>query len=340
MKPPDIKELTIQIERAEGLIGIGEWSNALTILDDLINRSKDNPKCAPTCIRALLLHGFCNSELSELGLAEDDFRTAIKLADETIDPKLQGEARVRLANILWKVGKKEEALKNLDGATVYIDRTKDARLDGLMHLEKGTILMLTEDPKVIDKEYREAILALERAGDLRELARAYNNFATNYLYKEDWKKAAELFGRCKTIAKKAGYIPLVAWGGFNKAGCLSELGMQTEALNELDAAYKELERTKDLFGLQGSQEIYGLIFARLKDWSKSEEHFLIARTLAKKCKMPFADGKVLYNMARMYKWRGDKVKAVRFFKEAKAIFEGLKADSEVLLIDKALKDLI
>jgi tetratricopeptide (TPR) repeat protein len=339
MAKHDPKELQALLDEANALLEKADWKKAVAVLDVLTDERSEDPRTTKLYAKAILLRGYCASELSLLARAIKDYEKALSLAGSLKDPLLQGELNARLVNAHWRKGDRDEAIAYLDKAQRFVDATKDLWLGGLVHLERATLHMLVLKPEVVEKEYRDAILALEKAGDMRELARAYNNLGTNFLYREDFKRAAEIFEKCKKIAQRGGYDPFVAWGSFNRAGCLSELGMYKEALAELDSAMPILIRTHDDFGVEGAQQAYGLTYARMKDWDKAEEHFLIARAMAKKCEMPFAEGEVLYDMARMYKWRGDKVRAKRFFKEAREIFEKLVATHEVEKIDRDLKEM-
>jgi len=334
-----VGNLDTVLKEANDLITQGEWTQAIKLLDPLLDKYTEDPVLMNAIVRGYLLRGFCHSELSEMTLSQKDYDKALEHSLTLKDKTLQAQSHARLANILWKTAKRELALKHIDQAKTIADRTKDPFLEGLVGLERATIHMLSEKPEIIEKEYRSAILALERSGDLRELSRAYNNFATNFLYRADFVKAAELFDKARKIAQRANYAPMVAWGSFNRGGCLSELGRFDEALAELDVAVPILHKTNDVFGLQGAQEIYGIIYSKKKDWSKAEEHFLIARGLAQKCKMQFGEAKTLYNMGRMYKWRGDKARAMRFFKEAKEMFTKLEARSDAEIAEKEMKEL-
>jgi len=339
MAKQDLKGLQALLDEANALLAKSDWKKAVEVLDVLKDERPEDPKTAKLYTKAILLRGYCASELSLLSRAITDYELALKIADSLKDPLLQGELNARLVNAHWRKGDRDVALAYLEKAQRFVDISKDLRLGGLVHLERATLQMLVQKPEVVEKEYREAILALEKAGDVYELARAYNNLGTNFLYREDFKRAAEIFEKCKKIAKRGGYDPYVAWGSFNRAGCLSELGMYKEALAELDNAMPILLRTHDDFGVEGAQQAYGLTYARMKDWDKAEEHFLIARSMAKKCEMPFAEGEVLYDMARMYKWRGDKSRAVRFLKEAREIFVKVVATHEVEKIDRDMKEM-
>jgi len=333
------KDLQNLIDQANGLLVRSDWKGAIEVLDALKDAAPDDMALTKLFVEAILLRGYCYSELSQLAKAIDDYEKGLKLASSLKDPLLQGEAHARLTNAHWRKGDREDAVVHLEKAQKFVDATKDLWLGGLVHLERATLMMLVQDPEVIEKEYREAILALEKAGDTYELCRAYNNLGTNFLYREDYKRAAEIFEKCKKIAQRGGHDPYIAWGCFNRAGCLSELGQYKEALAELDKAMPILARTHDDFGVEGAQQAYGLTYARMKDWDKAEEHFLIARAMARKCEMPFAEGEVLYDMARMYKWRGDKARAMRFFKDAREIFKKLVATHEVDKIDRDMKEM-
>ena len=332
----DPKDIIIE---ARKLMDKAQWKKATEALKDVLSNPSKDTKDKPSLARAYAMRAQCQAHMGELEKANDDSIKALTLAREVLDAAVEGEALRLQANFAWKKADYKKAMELLPKALEIAKRIKDIRLEGMVHLEMGTVHTFTDDNLFAEREYREAVLALEKAGDMRELARAYNNFADNFMTLRKWDKAAEMFAKCKKFAEKVGDEGIVAWGALTRAACLIELDKPKEAQQELDLSIPILERTQDCNGLMYALEIRGLIYAKLKDWKQAEEYLIKARRLAQNVKMPVAEGGIIRDIGRIYKMRGDKDKAVLYLNEAKIIFEKFGAKRELARVVEELKGL-
>jgi len=316
-----------------------EWKQAVEDLNRVLSEPGKDPGSKQVVAMAHFLRGQCLVHMGDLEKATDDCNNALVLAKASVDVFIEGEALRLLGNISWKKADYTKALEYLNRAHEIACQLKDDRLEGMVHLELGAVYMQTKDHLVSEREYREAVLALEKAGDQRELARAYNNFANNFTFQKKWEKAAEMFAKCKKIAEKVGDEGFLAWGAFNRAECLLELGDPKEAMTELELAIPILERTDDRIGMLGAYQVAGLAYAKVGKWKEAEEFLIKARRLAQKQKMPVSEGTILRDIGRIFKWRGDRDKAMLYFKEAQDLFEKHGAKTELERLRDEMKDL-
>jgi tetratricopeptide (TPR) repeat protein len=338
MAPSPPKQPKDILDEAHGLMDKGDWKKAVESLQVIFSGFTGDMAAQPYLAKAYFFRAQCLVHMADIGRAQDDCNNALALAREIMDASVEGETLRLLGNISWKVADYKKAYEFLNKAHEIAKRTNDLRLDGMVHLELGTTHSNTSELDVADREYREAILALEKVGDMRELARAYNNFANNFVYLKKFDKAAEMFAKTKKIAEKVGDQDLAAWGAFNRAECLVEMGASKEAILELEWALPILERTGDNYGVVGALQIYGLAYAKIEDWKNAEEYLLKARSLANKNGMPVSEAKVIRDMGRMYKWKGDKNKAMQYFSEAREIFAKNGSKRELIRVEAEMKD--
>lgn len=327
------------LEEARALMDKSEWKRTIELLNEIFSDHLKDQTARPAVARAHFLRAQCLVHMGEFDRAIDECDRAITMARASMDALVEGETLRLMGNIGWKKADYKKAQEHLNRAHEIAVQLKDDRLEGMVHLELGAVYMNTKDLLVSEREFREAVLSLEKSGDMRELARAYNNFANNFMFQKKWEKAAEMFGKCKKIAEKVGDEGFVAWGAFNRAECLVELGRPKEAMEEVLLAIPILERTDDNQGLIGAYQIAGLVYAKLGDWKEAEEHLIKARRLAQKCKLPVSEGTIVKDIGRIYKWRGDKDKALLYMKEAKEMFERLGAKQELDRLTEDMKDL-
>jgi tetratricopeptide (TPR) repeat protein len=334
--PKDPKDIIVE---ARKLMDKAEWKKATEALKEILVTPSKDPLVQPSLARAYAMRAQCQAHMGDLEKAGVDCLKALTMARELMDAAVEGEALRLQANFAWKKADYKTALDLLPKALEIAKRIKDIRLEGMVHLEMGTVHTFTDDNLLAEREYREAVLALEKAGDMRELARAYNNFADNFMTLRKWDKAAEMFAKCKKFAEKVGDEGFVAWGAFNRAACLIELDKPKDAQQELDLSIPILERTQDYNGLMFAFEIRGLVYAKFNDWGQAEEYLIKARRLAQKVKMPVAEAGIIRDIGRIYKMRGDKDKAILYLNEAKGIFEKFGAKRELARVVEELKGL-
>ena len=317
----------------------GDWKVALTEIDAL---QQSTPKTLETRAIIATCHLLRARALVSLGdftkaWAESDRAQA--LAKEALRPAIEAEAMCVVANIHWKKGKLVEALALLEKASVVAKASNDDRVQGIVNLEMASVHMKTLDYNDAEREYRDAILALERAGDHRQLARAYNNFAHVFLYQGLWQRAEEMFLKCRKLSEKAGFRSAEAWASFNRADALLELEQVKEAKVELDRALPILEELGDTYGQVVTKSIYSVIYAMEGDFSKAEKTLAAAKDLNKKIDIPHMKGRLSRDQAMICKFRGDKTKAIKFLKEARDVYQTLGSTSEVARTERKLKEI-
>jgi tetratricopeptide (TPR) repeat protein len=337
-EPLDSSPTTV-LNDISGLIDKGDWKLALTKLDAFQQATPRTIETRPVIAMVHLLRARAFLHLGEITKAWAESDRAISLAKEAMEPAIEAEAQCVIANIHWKKGELDKALTILVKALDNAKRSKDERVLGIVSLETAAVHSKKNDFDSAEREYRDAILALEKVGDQRQLARAYNNFAHVFVYQGQWQKAEEMFLKCRRLSEKAGFMSIAAWAAFNRAEALFELLRVDEAKKELDWAMPVLERLGDLHGQVIANGLYCIVYAKGGNFTKAEEHIGKAESLAVKLELSSLKGRLLFQRALLHKFKGERSKAVKLFKEAKELFTKQGNLSEVTRIDKELKAL-
>jgi len=317
----------------------GDWKTALTEIDSL---QQSTPKTLETRAIMASCHLLRARALMHLGdftkaWAESD--RAQVLAKEALRPAIEAEAMCVVANIHWKKGKLHEAHALLEKAFVVASASNDDRVIGIVNLEMASVHMKTQEYGEAEREYREAILALERAGDHRQLARAYNNFAHVFLYQGMWQRAEEMFLKCRKLSEKTGFRSAAAWASFNRADALLELDKVKDAKEELDRALPILDELGDIYGQTVTKSIYSVIYAMEGDFAKAEKTLEMAKELNKKIDIPHMKGRLAHDLSMICKFRGDKSKAIKLLKEARDVYQAVGSTSEVARMERKIKEI-
>jgi len=336
--PPGTPNLKDQLKEAVDLIAHNEGKNALDILDAIIAEASKDKTTKPLVAEATVKKALAYLSLGDLQKAQELSEQALVVAKDALVINVEGEALRILSNICWKKGDYSKGLEAVNKALEIGKRTKSAELEGCAHLEKGTILNYTGESDSAEREFRDAVLLLDQAGNLKELSRAYNNFANTYMTMKKFEKAAEMFTRARKISERIGDEFQVALGSMNKAECLAEMGQFDEALKELEPVLPVFEKLDNIYGQMAATHTYGFIYGKMKDWTKAEQFMLKARRIAQKAGFLPAEAKIVIDMGRMFKWRGDKDKAMLYFEEAKTLLEKSGAKRELARLAEEMKE--
>jgi len=339
MPPPYSKLSKEAISEAKALMDQGEMKKASELLDKItgsVAADTEQKKLLATAL-TMMSRILVFNDLPRARACSD---RALSLSKDLVDLGLEAEALCALSNVTWKVGEFQKALDYLSRALDNAWALKDKRLEGVARIEKGTILTYQGEMGGAEREFREAILALEKAGDLAQMARAYNNFADCYISARKYERAAEMLVKSKKFAQKIGNKMMVAWGASNLGDCYIEMGRYEAAKGEYEQALPYFERTKDTRGLIAVNQAYGLVCAKMGDYEKADEHFTMALRLTQKNKSPVDEGKTYVRMATMYSWRDDKEKATRYLQKAIVLFGKHGADQDRVWAEKQLKEIL
>lgn len=218
-------------------------------------------------------------------------------------------------------------------------RLKDQALEGLALMELANILNLKGESHKAIVELRESVLLLEKAGDKKSVARAYNNFASFIHAQGDKERSIDYFDRTIAMSKKAGAIRYMGLAMMNKAGVLIELGRLDEAEKEAEGALKIFKEVGDKFLLAKTYMVCGLVHAEREEWKEAENLVHNAKFMVKSIGMPSSTGVILFEIGKVYMLKGDKKRGLRHINEAKAILDEQKSVIGQKMIEEYLEGL-
>jgi len=327
MTRTDVKLTKEMISESKQSMDKGNLKAASEILNQMVQIKSSDSASKQLLAKAFIMRAQILA-MTDLPNAKGNIEQALTISRELVDKPLEAEALCVLGNITWKLGDFEKALDHLAMASAIARTVNDKSIEGMAHIEKGTVLSYQGDPAGAEREFREALLLLDGTEDLTPISRAYNNFADLFMAVRKYEKAAEMFAKSKKYAEKIGNKLMVAWGAYNLGDAYFQMGKNKEALDEFNIAQPIFEGNRDLRGVVAVNQSFGLVRAKMGDWDKAEEHMMVALRFAQKNKAPVDEGKTYVRLAQMYEIRGDMDKAVRNLKKALEIFEKHGADQD------------
>ena len=315
------------------LLEKGEGKHALELVESYLRANTCSIGNKPAIAKATVLKAESYLLLSDFSKAQENCDKAIALSKQVNDPSIEAESRRIMGNMGWKKGDLKFALEQLTRALETAQNLKDLRLEGKVRIDLASTLGYMGELSSSEREYREAILVLEKAGDTNQLARAYNNLGNVIMASKKFDRAAQMFAKSKKLCERIGDINNAAFAAMNRAECLNELEKSPEAIEELEMARPIIEGTGDNYALMALKDTYGLVLAKMKEFSRAQEYLATARGLAHELAAPLAEAKIIVDIGKMHLRKGEKEKAMQFYKEAKKIFEkaGAKTELQMLL---------
>ena len=209
------------------------------------------------------------------------------------------EARITLANALGCLGDKDselkavlliragiveertqqlhEALRFYNEAAPLLERSEDHTLKGAFHNEFGLVFRRLATPEnredYLDRaliEYTAASFHFERAGNERYLARVENNLGYLFYIVGQYKDSHNHLDRARSLFLKLQDREMVAQVDDTRARTLLAEGRVTEAERVVRSAVKILERGGEQAVLAEALTTYGIVLARLGNYSRSK----------------------------------------------------------------------
>jgi len=313
----------------------GRWEEAYASVHEALDILEKEEDTGPI-INAYIALGDIERERSNLNEASDWYQKAMDLAREELDNRAIAKAARGLGYIGWRWGNYESALSMLAEAEKISKELKDP-IYGIIMVDTGNVHSALGNLKNARKYYLIGVEALQKSGNLWDLARAYNNLGDSYLQVKEWGMALEFFEKCSEVAKKAGLNNFFGWSLFNSAEALNAKGDLDAALTYLDRALPILEAIKDINGLSGVYRDYGLVYLKMGDLTKAETNMIKALKYAGEADSADIILDIKTDLAEVQIEKGEMEKAKEILKMTLQLAKDMDARKKIEKIEKLLK---
>ena len=271
--------------------------------------------------------------------AIDYLNRGLKLSEEIDYPLGMAAASRWLAHLNWHKSQYDESLKWLDKSMENAKRTGDSGILGMTLIEFGLIYSDRGELERANEYLKDSIPLLEGARDYKQVARVYNNLGDAAMQSEEWEKAIEYFEKCGEAAGMINNQEMMAWGFFNSAEALVNIGEVDEALERGQNALDILKPIGEIVGIQGSYRVLALGNSAKKNWDEAVKYFEKSFEALEGRDSKYHTGQIYYDWGRMYIAKGDKKRAKKLFLQAKEQLEPIGAKILLNKTENALEDL-
>jgi two-component system chemotaxis response regulator CheY len=207
--------------------------------------------------------------------ARVQLRTALHLLPDGND-EIRAILLIRAGIIEERTQRLHEALRFYNEAAPLIERSEDHSLKGAFHNEFGLVFRRLATPEnredYLDRaliEYAAASFHFEQAENHRYLARVENNLGNLYFNIGQYKDAHRHLDRARHLFIELKDIGTAAQVDDTRARTLLAEGHVTEAERMVRSAVRTLERGGEQAVLAEALTTYGVVLARLGNYSRS-----------------------------------------------------------------------
>ncbi|MBU7045615.1 MAG: tetratricopeptide repeat protein [Theionarchaea archaeon] len=189
-------------------------------------------------------------------------------------------------------------------------------------------------------EYYEKSLEIsENLGDISGIGRTYNNLGSVYAAKGQWDTAIEYYEKDLEISENLGDISGMAITWENLAEAYCGKNDTDTALDYCNNSFETLEKLGDRPNLAEAHKIYGTIFRKRKEFSKSKEELEKSIKIYMELSAIYELAKAYFELAMTLLEINDKRNAKEYFSKALEIFKKLKVNHRIVEVEEQLKSI-
>jgi len=188
--------------------------------------------------------------------------------------------------------------------------------------------------------YEEALKVLDHNKHLDQLSRAYNNIGDIYMKLGKWDRAMDCFNNSIEVAKVLGHKRYLAYGWANMALCLGTIGKREEALQNLENAQREFERTGDKYGITIVHMDRASIERNAGNFKAAEESYKKCIALCEVDGFDVLLGQAMVDYGILLKKTGRRDEALVQLDKVLKLMTRFTTDAKIGTIEKSIKELM
>ncbi len=306
----------------------GHYDSAWTLLETIA--SADSPSVRAD---ALVEMGKIKSKKGELTAASGLFRQALEVAKEM--PGVRSKALRGLGVVESKLGNYAKAKALLEKSAVDAMTAMDAQGMLKAHMELGNVFIGMG-------RHEEAIEHFSKCASgfgPVELANVHANMGVASVYLSRPEEARLHLENAVRLADETGQPRCKAYALTTLAELLVSAGKLEQAKERSYSALEILIEIGDRIGLSAAYANLGMAERALGDLSSSEEHYSESVSALQGMKVPRSLGQRKLEFGQMLLQKGERRRARKMVREARALFEKVGAEDMVTRADRALKEM-
>lgn len=308
------KKLNIYIKIASILESIGKWNDAISIMENSLNRAQEG--------NHLKIMGKIYNLLAKIKLNRGKYEEGKIFIDKSMDIyKKTGDICLLSIIINNQLSYYYQSFRH-DEAINYFDKYKDIlrKTNDLMSLAEaeknlGNIFYTRSDYKKAMEYYIRYKEISDNIGYKRGIASADGNIGNIYLMLGEYKKALTAYEKEREIAKKYGLKELIGKASHNIALALYSIDDLKGAIKNFEIDRKILREIGDELGSATAIGNMGVIYCDLGQFDKSlkclKEYKRIAEKYGDIRSMGIANG----NIGNTYFIMGDFHNSLKYYRE-------------------------
>lgn len=313
----------------------GAWDEALAHFDSALQLLPEEEQPAT---RADLLRwiGTVHAERGNLEGATEHFESSRSLAEAAGLREQVGSALVSQAGVELLRGKLEAAADLYLRARGIAEDVGQERLVALIDMNLGIIANIQGNVAMALLSYRSSLDRYRRLGDDFSATRALMNMGMAHVDLSEWDAAESCFGEAGEIAERTGDSVMTGRIELNRA----ELHLKRR---RYEAAQESVERSLHVFhrlrtksAIAEAYKFYGVLYRETGRPEQSDTHFALSLGMAEACQNRLLQAETQMEWAMLHLEEERKQEGVLYLNRSLQLFRDLKAEREVLDIERRL----
>jgi len=272
--------------------------------------------------------------------AVETLKTALAISKKLNDRKGIAEGYRGLAWVSVEIGDQENAFKYAEMGLKEAQAIKDRYLQGKIFIDLGNHYNSRQEIEKALYYYEEALKVLDHNKHLDQLSRAYNNIGDIYMKLGKWDRAMDCFNNSIEVAKVLGHKRYLAYGWANMALCLGTIGKREEALQNLENAQREFERTGDKYGITIVHMDRASIERNAGNFKAAEESYKKCIALCEVDGFDVLLGQAMVDYGILLKKTGRRDEALVQLDKVLKLMTRFTTDAKIGTIEKSIKELM
>ena len=316
----------------------GAWDEALAHFESALQMlpSEGEEKTRADLLRWM---GTVQAERGNLEGAWERFEASRTVAEAAGLREQVGSALVSQAGVELLRGNLELAADLFLQARGIAEDVGQERLVALIDMNLGIIANIQGNVAMALLSYRSSLDRYRRLGDDFSATRALMNMGMAHVDLAEWDAADSCFGEASDIASRTGDAVMTGRIELNRAELHLKRRRFQAAQESVDRSLHIFHRLRTKSAIAEAYKFYGILYRETGKPEQSDTHFALSLGMAEACQNRLLQAETQQEWALLHLEEERKQEGVLYLNRSLQLFRQLKAEREVLDIERRLERL-
>src|SRR5687768_16397037 len=280
--------------------------------------------------------GTVHAERGSLEEAVKSFEASRDAAEAGGQKEEVAAAHLCLANVELLRGNLEAAAEVFLKARDISERAGHDRLVAQIDQNLGTIANIQWNLAIALLSYRSALERYRKLGDEFTATRALNNMGMAHVDLAEWEAAETCFAEAAEMAQRTGDTMMVGKVELNTAELHIKRRRYVAASESVERSLTVFHRLRAKPGIAEAYKFHGIVYRETGKPEQADTHFALSLGMAEACQDRLLQAETQMEWALLHLEEERKQEGILYLNRALSLFQGLKANREVLDIERRM----